>query len=78
MFVTVVAVLCRLSFPTDACVEEIVTDSHLDSTVTFQSCMIHGQLGVADWMQHHPIYRANWRLDRLKCAPGHYEIKGRA
>lgn len=78
MFVTVVAVLCRLSFPTDDCVEEIVTDSNLDPRVTYFDCMIHGQIGAADWMSKHPVYRSNWRLDRLKCAPGHYEIRGRA
>lgn len=79
MFVTVVAVLCHLGGPAaGACVEEIVTDSGMDEAVTFQACMIHGQLGVAKWMSEHPLYRAGWRLDRYKCAPGHYEIHGRA
>ena len=32
----------------------------------------------AKWMGEHPIYHANWRLDRYKCVPGHYEIKGHA
>lgn len=75
MFVSVVAVLCSLSSP--ACVEEIVTDSAMDESVSFQSCQIMGQIGVSDWMNKHPIYRSNWRLDRWKCAPGHYEIRGR-
>lgn len=75
MFTTVVAVLCSLISP--VCVEEIVTDSSLDEHVDFMSCMMIGQAPIADWMAHHPIYHANWRLDRYKCAPGHYEIKGR-
>jgi hypothetical protein len=79
MFVTVVAVLCRLSgAAAGACVEEIVTDSAMDDQVTFQTCMVHGQIGVADWMGKHPLYRQGWRVDRIKCAPGHYEIRGRA
>jgi hypothetical protein len=75
MFVTIVAVLCRLAGP--GCVEEIVTDSSLDENVTMQTCVL-GQAGVADWMSKHPLYRQGWRLDRYKCAPGHYEIRGRA
>jgi hypothetical protein len=34
--------------------------------------MIQGQIGVAKWMSEHPIYRADWTLQRYKCAPGHY------
>jgi len=79
VFVTVIAVLCHLSGPAaGACVEEIVTDSNLDPNATFHQCMTIGQLGVAKWMADHPIYRTGWRLDRYKCAPGHYEIHGRA
>jgi len=55
-----------------ACVEEIVTDSN-QSNITFQSCMIQGQIGIAKWMSEHPTYHANWTLQRYKCAPGHYE-----
>ena len=78
MFVTLVAVLCHvLNGVSGICVEEIVTDSSL-SDITFQQCMIHGQLGVVDWMREHPIYHANWTLERYKCAPGHYELHGRA
>jgi hypothetical protein len=29
-------------------------------------------------MGEHPIYHANWRLDRYKCVPGRYEVKGHA
>lgn len=75
MFVTVIAVLCSLTHP--GCVEEIVTDSNMDENITFQECMVHGQLGVADWIGKHPLYHAGWRVDRVKCAPGHYEIRGR-
>lgn len=77
MFITVVAVLCSLKIA-GACVEEIVTDSTMDDRLTFQGCMVHGQIGIADWMQKHPLYHDNWRLDHFKCAPGHYEVKGRA
>src|SRR5258706_13192316 len=71
MFVTLVAVLCHVlpGGPGD-CVEEIVTDSN-QSNITFQSCMIQGQIGIAKWMSEHPIYHANWTLQRYKCAPGH-------
>lgn len=75
MFVTVVAVLCQLAGP--LCVEEIVTDSTMDEHVTFQNCMVGGQAPIAKWMSEHPLYHAKWRLDRYKCAPGHYEIRGR-
>lgn len=74
MFVTVVAVLCNLA--TNACLEERVTDSSLDSTVTLQSCMIGGQAGLAKWKGEHPIYRSDaWYIQRYKCAPGHYMVK---
>jgi hypothetical protein len=67
MFVTLVAFLCEASSgPTGRCVEEIVTDTSL-SNITFQSCMIDGQIGIAQWMSEHPIYRAGWTLRRYKC-----------
>lgn len=91
MFVSVVAVLCHLLTPTatiaadrdctteEARVEEIVTDSDMDDTVTFQGCMVSGQIGVADWKGKHPIYsRRGWRVARLRCVPGRYEIRGAA
>src|SRR6266403_5780098 len=59
------------------CVEEIVTDSN-QSNITLQSCMIQGQIGIAKWMSEHPIYHANWTLQRYKCAPGHYELHVKA
>jgi hypothetical protein len=78
MFVTLVAVLCHVlpGGPGD-CVEEIVTDSN-QSNITFQSCVIQGQIGIAKWMSEHPIYHANWTLQRYKCAPGHYELHVKA
>jgi hypothetical protein len=78
MFVTLVAVLCHvLPGGSGDCVEEIITDSNL-SSITFQSCAIQGQIGIAKWMSEHPIYRANWTLQRYKCAPGHYELHSKA
>jgi hypothetical protein len=78
MFVTLVAVLCHvLPGGTGDCVEEVVTDSNL-SSITFQSCTIQGQIGIAKWMSEHPIYHANWTLQRYKCAPGHYDLHGKA
>src|SRR5712664_3452032 len=70
MFVTLVAVLCHVlpGGPGD-CVEEIVTDSN-QSNITFQSCMIQGQIGIAKWMSEHPIYHANWTLQRYKMRAG--------
>jgi hypothetical protein len=78
MFVTLVAVLCHV-LPAESgnCVEEIVTDSNL-SNITFQSCMIQGQIGIASWMSEHPIYHANWTLQRYKCAPGQYKLHVKA
>lgn len=75
MFTTIVAVLCTLS--SGMCVEEIVTDSNMDPSVTMHGCQIGGQAGIAKWMGEHPLYHAKWRLDRWKCVPGHYEIRGR-
>jgi hypothetical protein len=78
MFVTLVAVLCHLSQGTPGgCVEEIVTDSS-QSDITFQNCMIQGQIGISKWMSEHPIYRTDWALQRYKCAPGHYQLHVKA
>jgi hypothetical protein len=78
MFVTLVAVLCHLSQgTTGGCVEEIITDSS-QSEITFQSCMIQGQIGISKWMSEHPIYRTDWTLQRYKCAPGHYQLHVKA
>jgi hypothetical protein len=83
MFVTLVAVFCHVlpagpgvGGPRD-CVEEIVTDSD-QSSITLQSCMIQGQIGIAKWMSEHPVYHANWALQRYKCAPGHYQLHVKA
>ncbi len=79
MFVTVVAVLCHLGVTAaGSCVEEIVTDSNLTPEITFQQCAVGAQAPLAKWMSEHPIYHSHWRLERYKCVPGHYEIKGRA
>ena len=79
MFVTVVAVLCRLGgAATGACVEEIVTDSNMTPEISFMQCAIGAQAPLAKWMDEHPLYHANWRIERYKCVPGHYEIKGHA
>jgi hypothetical protein len=78
MFVTLVAVLCHaLSGGPSDCVEEIVTDSN-QSSITFQSCMMQGQMGIAQWMSKHPVYHANWTLQRYKCVPGHYQLHVKA
>ena len=74
MFVTVVAVLCHLSATN--CIEEIVTDSSIDNHITFQSCMVGGQAGLAQWKDRHPIYRSDdWQISRYKCVPGHYAAR---
>lgn len=81
MFVTVVAILCHMGAAPGSCVEEIeeiVTDSNLTPQITFQQCAMGAQAPLAKWMSEHPIYHANWRLERYKCVPGHYEIKGGA
>jgi len=91
MFVTVVAVMCHVMIekPTiapdrdctaeESRVEEIVTDSSLDDKVDFMGCMIHAQIGIAEWKSKHPIYlRGDWRIARIKCVPGHYEPRGQA
>lgn len=90
MFVTVAVVLClkiapgplhldRDCAPEEQTVEEIVTDSDMDEALDFHGCMIEGQIGVAKWKSENPVYRADkWRIARIKCIPGHYEVKGRA
>jgi len=79
MFVTVAAVLCHLLAGQPVCVEEIVTDSNLTPELTWIGCTILGQGPIAKWKSEHPIYRKDeWYIEKYKCAPGHYEIKGRA
>ncbi|MGL9622897.1 hypothetical protein QRQ56_33470 [Bradyrhizobium sp. U531] len=73
MFVTIIAVLCQLT--SADCIDEIVSSSALDSTLTFQSCIMNGQAGLAHWKEAHPIYRSDaWRIQRYKCVPGDYKI----
>jgi hypothetical protein len=75
MFVTVVAVLC---LSTGLCVEEIVTDSNLEPTLSFSSCLSGAQAPLAKWKGEHPVYRsAAYRIEKYRCVPGHYEIRGR-
>lgn len=65
--------------PQEQTVEEIVTDSSMDDNVDFNSCMILGQVNVAKWKSEHPVYHSDrWRIARIKCVPGSYEIRGRA
>ena len=78
MFVTLVAVFCRvIPGGTGDCVEEIITDSS-QSEITFQSCMIQGQIGISRWIAEHPVYRTDWTLQRFKCAPGLYQLHVKA
>jgi hypothetical protein len=66
MFITLVAVLCQIA--SSSCVEEIITDQ-----ASLMACQIQGQIGIADWMSKSSTYRTGWRLERYKCAMGHYE-----
>ncbi len=73
MFTTLAAVLCH-SLIADApqvCVEEVVTDSGMDSRLTWISCQIDGQQGIAEWLKTNPKYQG-WRLAKWKCVAGHY------
>lgn len=71
MFVTVVAVLCQIS--AHDCREIVITNSSFDSAVTFQSCLIGGQAGLAQWKGAHPVYRSDeWYIDGYKCVAGPY------
>jgi hypothetical protein len=88
MFVTVVAIMCKLIVPgpmsadrdcapQESRVEEIVTNSDLTPELTFIDCQIHGIANVAKWKSEHPLYHSDkWRIAQVKCAPGHYEIRG--
>lgn len=91
MFVTAVVVLCKLMVaePTlapdsdctaeEAKIEEIVTDSSMDPTIDFQSCMVTWPMAITKWKSESPLYRSPvWRVARVKCVPGHYEIPGKA
>ena len=48
MFTTLVAVLCHaLVAGADVCIDEVVTDSYLDPRLTWISCQVMAQPGVA-------------------------------
>ena len=76
MFVTVVAVLCRLA--THDCTETVVTNSNLAPGLTVQGCAIGGQAGLAQWKSSHPIYRSDdWYIERYKCVAGLYTARAK-
>ena len=57
--ITIIAVLCSLSSPTN-CHEQVVTTSDF-ADVSMQSCLM-GAPQLADWMKQHPVERlAAWR-----------------
>jgi hypothetical protein len=71
VFVTLVAMLCKMS--AQDCTEIAVTNSHLDTRITFQRCLTSSQAGLALWKSAHPIYRSGeWYIDRDKCVMGSY------
>ena len=52
MFTTLVAVLCHaLVAGADVCIDEVVTDSYLDPRLTWISCQVMAQPGIAEWMR---------------------------
>ena len=59
----IIATLCVLGSP--VCIDEIVTDTSIDAGITWQSCQIGAQAGIADWMSKHPL---SWMF-RLLGAP---------
>ncbi len=76
MFVTIVLVLCLQNAP--ICREEIGTDSDRTPGLTLFDCH-HSQAAIAQWKNESRDYHKDvWRVDRVKCVPGHYEIQGRA
>lgn len=89
MFVTVSVILCLqvapgpLHLDTDCApeeqgVEEIVTDSSLAPDLDFFGCML-GQAAVVKWKSENPLYHSDrWRIARIRCVPGRYEVRGRA
>lgn len=81
MFVTVAAILCHMlaNVPSPVCEEVIVTDSALTEGLTFIGCVSGGQAPIALWKSEHPIYRSDkYWISKYRCAPGHYEVGGRA
>lgn len=91
MFVTMAVIVCKLlvAQPTlapssdctaeEATVEEIVADTDTMPELDMMYCQMRGQEVAADWKSKNPLYHSNkWRIARYRCAPGHYEIRGRA
>jgi hypothetical protein len=88
MMVTVVATLCNLlvTHPTlaperdctaeEASVEEIVTDSDRTEGLSMFACQM-GQAALAQWKEAGPYRSPHWRVARIMCVPGNYEIRGR-
>ncbi|HEY6020772.1 MAG TPA: hypothetical protein VIY48_13015 [Candidatus Paceibacterota bacterium] len=73
MFITVVAVLCRLAgAATGGCFEEIVTDSNMTPDLTMISCAVGAQGPLAKWKEEN---YPTWSVERYKCIPGHYSPK---
>ena len=72
MLVTLVAILCNSQ---QLCLEKIVTTSE-QSGITMTACSAHGQIGIADWLNHGPYH--GWNLQRYKCVMGKYTPKSQA
>ena len=82
MFISVLVTLCHLVSPgIEGCVEEIITDSTRDETLTMQSCLM-GEAYVTKWKLEHPTYTSDgWRLAKWGCRIGNKpspDPKGRA
>jgi hypothetical protein len=84
MIITLVAVLCHTlsGAPEPICVEEIVTNSQM-SGITWMSCQISAQQGIAKWMSENSKYSADiqrpagegpWYISEWKCITGKYQI----
>ena len=71
MLVTLVAVLCNGQL----CLEKVVTNSE-QSGITMMTCMVHAQIGIADWLAKGPYHE--WRLQKYKCIAGKYVPKNEA
>ena len=55
-FVTVIAVLCQIANPS-LCLEERVTDTAMDDTLSLQDCLL-GPPKLAKWLSEHPSYNS--------------------
>ena len=71
MLVTLVALLCN----GQTCLEKVVTNSD-QSSISMMECQVHGQAGIAEWLQNGP-YRT-WHVESYKCVLGKYTPKGQA